>query len=88
MKLFDAFYEEDFGHDLYLLVGQFNSFNLLEVEIHTTRFWSWEPDIHFSLGLFNGKFLSIQIELWSFSLNFSLISYRAPMDFTYIRKVF
>lgn len=87
MKLFDFYYDYDYGHDLYIVLGHFIRFNLLEFEIHTTRYWSWEPDINLSLGLFNGQFLKFRLDFWTFSFSFSLFSYRAPMDLSHTREL-
>jgi hypothetical protein len=78
MKLFDFFYEEDFGHDVYFTVGQFRNFNILDGQIHTSEYWSWEPDIRLTLGVFSGTVFSVEFRIWAFSIGFNFISYRSP----------
>ena len=45
MKLFDFYTTVDYGRDIYFTLGQFNIFNILDAELHTTEYWSWAPDI-------------------------------------------
>ena len=87
MKLFDCYYDYDFGHDLYFTLGQFMNFNLLDTTIHTTEYWTWEPNIQLSLNVFAGSVLSFSIDVLSFSLSMSFISYRSPMNLSHIKEL-
>jgi hypothetical protein len=87
MKLFDWYYCYDFGHDLYATIGQFENFNLLDTTIHTSEFWTWEPNIELSMSVFAGSVVSFSIEILSFSLSMSFISYRCPMNLSHTREL-
>ena len=86
-KLFDFYYDYDFGHDLYLTIGQFKNFNLLDTEIHTSEYWSWEPNIRLTFGVFTGKVFSLDLSLWSLSLSLDFISYRYPFNLSHTRQL-
>ena len=87
MKLFDAYYDFDFGHDAYFTIGQFNNFNLLDAEFHTSSYWTFEPNIRLTLSVFDGSIVSFGIEVLSFSLSMSFIPYRCPMNLSHIREL-
>lgn len=87
MKLFDYFYDYDFGNDLHFTIGQFKKFNLLDTEIHTSEYWSLEPNIRLTLSVFAGTVFSIDFHLWSFSIKFDLISYRCPYNLSHTRQL-
>jgi len=87
MKLFDYYRDYDFGHDIYLIVGQFKNFNILDGEFHTTEYWSWEPDIRFAFGVLAGALFSIDFRAWSFSFSLALIPYRLPSDLSHTREL-
>ena len=86
MKLFDCYYDYDYGHDLYATIGQFENFNVLDATIHTSEYWSWEPNIELTLSVFNGSMFSLGIEIFSFSFSMSLIAYRFPMNLSHTRE--
>ena len=86
VKLFDYYYDYDFGHSVYFTLGQFNIFNILDAEIHTSEYWTWEPNIRLTLSIFDGKVFSFGIEVLSFSLSMSFIPYRYPMNLSHTRE--
>ena len=87
MKIFDYYYDYDFGHSVYFTLGQFNIFNILDAEIHTSEYWTWEPNIRLTLSIFDGKVFSFGIEVLSFSLSMSFIPYRYPMNLSHTREL-
>jgi hypothetical protein len=87
MKLFDYFYFYDFGHDFYVTIGQFENFNVFDAEFHTSEYWTWEPNIRLTLGIFNGSMFSFGIEVLSFSLSMSFIPYRCAMNLSHTREL-
>jgi len=87
VKLFDKYYDYDFGHDLYFTIGQFENFNLLDTTIHTSEYWTWEPNICLTLSVFDGSMFSFGIEVLSFSLSMSFIPYRFPMNLSHTREL-
>ena len=87
VKLFDYYYDYDYGHDLYATIGQFENFNLLDATIHTSEYWTWEPNIQLSMSVFGGNVFSFGIEVLSFSLCMSFISYRYPMNLSHTREL-
>jgi hypothetical protein len=86
MKLFDFWRDYDFGIDAYLTIGQFNNFNILDAEFHTTDYWDWSPNIRLTLSVFDGSIFSFGIEVLSFSFSMSFIPYRCPMNLSHIRE--
>jgi hypothetical protein len=86
MKLFDYYYDYDYGHDLYAIIGQFENFNLLDTTIHTSEYWTWEPNIRLTLSIFAGSMFSLDLHVWSFSISISCISYRCPMNLSHTRE--
>ena len=86
MKLFDYYYDYDYGHDLYATIGQFENFNLLDASIHTSEYWTWEPNIRLTLSVFDGSIFSFGIEVLSFSFSMSFIPYRYAMDLSHTRE--
>ena len=87
MKLFDYYYDYDYGHDLYAIIGQFENFNVLDTTIHTSEYWTWEPNIHLTLSVFDGSIVSFGIEVLSFSFSMSLIPYRYAMNLSHTREL-
>ena len=87
MKLFDYFVDYDFGWDIYAIIGQFENFNLLDTSIHTSEYWTWEPNIRLTLSVFDGSMFSFSIEVLSFSLSMSFIPYRYAMDLSHTREL-
>jgi hypothetical protein len=87
MKLFDYFVDYDFGWDIYAIIGQFENFNLLDTSIHTSEYWTWEPNIRLTLSVFDGSMFSFSIEVLSFSLSMSLVPYRFPMNLSHTREL-
>lgn len=87
MKLFDSYYDYDFGHDLYFTIGQFKNFNILDCEIHTSEYWSWEPNIRLTFEVFAGTVFTIKFSAWSFSFDLDLISYRYPHNLSHTREL-
>ena len=86
MKLFDCYYDYDFGYDVYFIIGNSPRLNLLQLELHTTEYWSREPDIRLTFELFSGKVFGIKLTIWSVSLAVDILNYRYPMDLTHIRE--
>jgi hypothetical protein len=87
MKLFDFYTDYDYGRDAYATIGQFKKFNVLDVEIHTSEYWSWEPDIRLTFEVFAGKLFSIKFSAWSFSFDLEFISYRSPFNLSHTREL-
>jgi hypothetical protein len=87
VKLFDYFVDYDFGWDIYAIIGQFENFNLLDTTIHTSEYWTWEPNIRLTLSVFDGSMFSLSIELLSFFLSMSFIPYRYPMNLSHTREL-
>lgn len=83
MKFFDYYRDYDYGQDIYFTVGQFKNFNVLDVEIHTTEYWSWEPDIRFALGVLVGALFTMDFRAWSLSFSLAFIPYRYPSDLSH-----
>ena len=87
MKLFDYFVDYDFGHDLYFTIGQFKNFNILDAEIHTSEYWSWNPRMRLTFGVLCGKVISMDFNIWSFSISLDLISYEYPYNLAHTREL-
>jgi hypothetical protein len=85
MKLFDFYTEWDYGRDVYLTLGQFNNFNILDAQFHSSCYWDWEPNLELTLSIFNGSIFSLEIRFLSFSFSMSLIPYRCAMNLSHIR---
>ena len=86
LKLLDYYYGYDYGHDFYAIIGQFNKFNLFDATIHTTEYWSWEPNLQLTLSLFDGRVFSLNFSILSLTVYMNFLSYRCPMDLTHTRK--
>jgi hypothetical protein len=86
MKLFDYYYDYDFGHDLYLTIGQFENFNVFDAEFHTSEYWDWSPNIRLTLNIFDGKVFSFNLQMWSVSFDLDFISYRSPFNLSHTRE--
>jgi hypothetical protein len=87
MKLFDYFVDYDFGWEIDATIGQFKNFNLLDASFHTSEYWTWEPNIRLTLGVFDGSIFSFGIGILSFSLSMSFIPYRYPMNLSHTREL-
>jgi hypothetical protein len=87
MKIFDKFYDFDYGHDLHFTIGQFKNFNILDVSIHTSSYFSWNPRMRLTLGILCGKVFSVDFSIWSFSFSIDLISYEAPYNLAHTREL-
>ena len=87
MKIFDAYYDFDFGHDAYFTIGQFNNFNLLDAEVHTSEYWTFEPNIRLTLSVFDGTVFTIRFSAWSVSFDLDFISYRSPFNLSHTREL-
>ncbi len=87
MKLFETFYDYDFGHDFYVTIGQFENFNVFDVEFHTSEYWTWEPNIRLTLGIFDGTIFTIRFSAWSVSFDLDFISYRSPFNLSHTREI-
>jgi hypothetical protein len=86
VKLFDYYYDYDFGHSAYLTIGQFKNFNILDASFHTTDYWTWEPNIQLSMSVFAGSVFSFGIEVLFLSFSMSLVPYRCPMNLSHTRE--
>jgi hypothetical protein len=87
MRLFDAHTEWDFGRDTYLTLGQFENFNIIDAEFHSSSYWDWSPNIRLTLSVFNGSIFSFGIEVLSFSFSMSLVPYKYPMNLSHTREL-
>ena len=87
MRLFDFYTTVDYGRDAYLTLGQFENFNIIDAEFHTTDYWDWEPNIRLTLSVFNSSIFSFGIEVLSFSFSMSLVPYRYPMNLSHTREL-
>lgn len=86
IRLFDKFYDYDYGHSAYFTIGQFENFNILDAEFHTSEYWSWSPDIRLTLEILAGTLLTVKFSVWSFSFDLDLISYRSPFNLSHTRE--
>ena len=86
MKVFDYYYDYDFGYDFYAAIGNSPVLSLLQLEIHTSEYWSWEPDFRLTFELFAGKVFGVKLSLWSMSLDVDLLNYRYPMDLNHTKE--
>jgi len=86
MKLFDYYYDYDYGYDFYAVIGNSPGLSLLQLEIHTSEYWSWEPDFRLTFELFAGKVFGVKLSLWSISLDVDLLNYRYPMNLNHTRE--
>ena len=87
MKLFDFYTDYDYGRDAYATIGQFKRFNVLDVEIHISEYWSWDPRMRLTLGFLCGSIFSIDFNIWSFSFSMEFISYRSPFNLSHTREL-
>jgi hypothetical protein len=87
MKLFDFYGDVDFGYDAYITIGQFENFNILDAELHTSEYFSWNPRMRLTLGFLCGKVFSVDFSIWSFSFGIDLISYEAPYNLAHTREL-
>ncbi len=87
IRLFDKFYNYDYGHSAYFTIGQFENFNILDAEFHTSEYWSWSPDIRLTLEILAGTLLTVKFSVWSFSFDLDLISYRSPFNLSHTREL-
>jgi hypothetical protein len=85
VKLFDVYTDYDYGWDGHFTIGQFKNFNILDVELHTSEYWSWEPDIRLTFEVFAGTLFTIRFSAWSLSFDLNLISYRCPFNLSHTR---
>ena len=85
MKLFDFWKDRDFGWDIYLTIGQFKNFNILDAEIHSSEYWSWEPNIRLTFEVLAGTIFTIRFSIWSFSFDLNFISYRYQFNLSHTR---
>lgn len=86
LKLFDFFRDYDYGNDIYITIGQFKKFNILDVQFHTSEYWSWNPRMRLTFGVLCGTVFSIDYSIWSFSFGLDFISYEAPNNLSNIRE--
>lgn len=86
MKIFDYYSDYDFGHDLYVTLGQFENFNIIDFEIHTSEYWSWEPNIRLTFEFFAGTIFTIKLSALSFSVDFAFVSYKYPYNLSHTKE--
>ena len=86
MKIFDAYTEWDYGRDAYLTLGQFKNFNVFDAEVHTSSYWTFEPNIRLTLSVFDGTVFTIRFSAWSVSFDLDFISYRSPFNLSHTRE--
>ena len=87
LKIFDYYYEYDFGHSLDFIVGQFKKFNLIEGICFTTEWADWEPNLSLSVSVFKSSVFAFDLSIWKFYLRMSFIHYRAAMDIKFVRDI-
>jgi hypothetical protein len=87
VKFFDFFHQEDYGQEIYLTIGQFENFNLIDAEMHSSEYWSWEPDIRLTFEVLAGTLFTIRFSAWSLSFDLDLISYRYPFNLSHTREL-
>lgn len=80
MKLIESHYDYDYGHDCYLTLGKFRRFNVLDLSLSTSCYWTWEPQIRLTLGALDGNILSLYMSLWSVTFQVYIVPYRSPFD--------
>jgi hypothetical protein len=86
MRLIDFYTTVDYGRDAYLTLGQFENFNILDAEFHSSCYWDWEPNLELTLSVFSGSVFSLGIRFLSFSFSVCLIPYRCPMNLSHTRE--
>jgi hypothetical protein len=87
VKFFDVYTDYDYGWDGHFTIGQFKNFNILDVELHTSEYWSWEPDIRLTFEVLAGTLFTIRFSAWSLSFDLDLISYRYPFNLSHTREL-
>ena len=87
MRLFDFFHQEDYGQEIYLTIGQFDNFNIIDASFFSSSYWDWEPNIRLTLSVFNSSIFSFGIEVLSFSFSMSLVPYKYPMNLSHTREL-
>jgi len=87
MRLIDFYTTVDYGRDAYLTLGQFENFNILDAQFHSSSYWDWEPNLEVTLSVFSGSVFSLGIRFLSFSFSVSLIPYRCPMNLSHTREL-
>jgi len=87
MRLIDFYTQWDYGREAYLTLGQFENFNVLDVQFHSSCYWTWEPNLELSLSFFNGSVFSLGIRFLSVSFSVCLIPYRFPMNLSHTREL-
>jgi hypothetical protein len=80
MGLIRGRYEYDYGPDVKVVVGAFRRFNAIEILLSASEFWTWEPNIDLSIGLFNGSVASLSLVLFSAHAVLRFGNYRYPVD--------
>ena len=86
-KLFDFFTQYDYGTEIYFTIGQFENFNIIDVEIHTSEYWSWNPRMRLTFEVLCGNLFSIDFNIWSFSFSMDFISYQYPYNLSHTREL-
>jgi hypothetical protein len=86
-KLFDFFTQYDYGREIYFTIGQFENFNIIDAQFHSSSYWDWEPNIRLTLSVFDGSIFSFGIGVLSFSFSMSFIPYRCPMNLSHTREL-
>ena len=87
MKIFDFLTQYDDGREIYFTIGQFKNFNILDVEISTSGYWSWNPRMRLTFGVLCGNLFSIDFNIWSFSFSMDFISYQYPYNLSHTRQL-
>lgn len=85
MKLFDFFTQWDYGREIYFTLGQFEKFNILDLQLHSSDYWSWEPNIRLTASIFDGTVFSFSFYILCYSMSLDFISYRCPFNRSQIR---
>jgi hypothetical protein len=86
VKFVDFLITEDFGHDAYIIIGQFKNFNILDIVYRSSSYQFLEPNINLSFGFFDGNVVSFSIRAWNVGLSLSFLSYRCPLSMKWFRR--
>ena len=85
MKLFDYFYQEDFGEEFYLNVLCFKHLNILQLELMWDNFPSWIPELSVSFGGTYKSLACFYVGFSKFRFSVGLLCY-GTKDLNYMRN--
>ena len=87
MRLFYYFYQEDFGHELYLNIFVFRRFNIFQLELMWDDFPTWIPYLTLSFLGHYGSLIGVTFGFGKFRFSFDFLAYQ-PKDLNYLRKCY